>query len=63
MAIWLIVGLWLVYLALTANLEISNVALVLLIGVGLTLMLRPPRGTFELRRLPGALVEGFRFNL
>jgi multicomponent Na+:H+ antiporter subunit E len=61
MAIWMIVGLWLVYLALTANLELSNVALGLLIAVGLTLLLRPPRGTFELRRLPGALVALVRY--
>jgi multicomponent Na+:H+ antiporter subunit E len=61
MAIWMIVGLWLVYLALTANLEPSNVTLGLLIGVGLTLLLRPPRGRFELRRLPGALVALVRY--
>jgi multicomponent Na+:H+ antiporter subunit E len=61
MAIWMTVGLWLVYLALTANLELSNVALGLLIAVGLTLLLRPPRGTFEIRRLPGALVALVRY--
>ena len=61
MAIWMIVGLWSLYLALTANLELSNVALGLVIAVGLTLLLRPPRGTFELRRLPGALVALVRY--
>ena len=56
MALWMVVGLWLVYLALTANLELGNVVLGLLVAVGLTLLLRPPRGAFELRRLPEALV-------
>jgi len=55
MAIWMIVGLWLVYLALTTNLELGNVVLGLLVAVGLTRLLRPPRGTFDLRRIPGAL--------
>jgi multicomponent Na+:H+ antiporter subunit E len=61
MAIWMVVGLWLVYLALTANLELGNVVLGLLVATGLTLLLRPPRGTFELRRLPGALVALGRY--
>ena len=47
MAIWMIVGLWLVYLALTANLELSNIVLGLLVAVGLTLLMRPPPGTFR----------------
>jgi multicomponent Na+:H+ antiporter subunit E len=54
MAIWMIVGLWLVYLALTANLELGNVVLGLLVAVGLTLLLQPPRGSVELRQLPRA---------
>jgi multicomponent Na+:H+ antiporter subunit E len=61
MAIWMIVGLWLVYLALTANLELGNVVLGLLVATGLTLLLRPPRGTFELRRLPGTLAALGRY--
>jgi multicomponent Na+:H+ antiporter subunit E len=61
MAIWMILGVWLVYLALTSNLELSNLILGLLIATGLTLLLRPPRGTFELRRLPGALVALGRY--
>ena len=61
MAIWMILGLWLVYLALTSNLELRNVILGLLIATGLTLLLRPPRGTFELRRLPDALVALVRY--
>ena len=61
MAIWMVIGLWLVYLALTANLELGNVALGLLVAMGLTLLLRPPRGNFELRRLPRALAALVRY--
>ena len=61
MAIWMIVGLWLVYLALTANLELGNVVLGLLVATGLTSLMRPPRGTFELKRLPGAVLALGRY--
>ena len=61
MAYWMIVGLWLAYLALTANLEPSNLVLGLLIATGLTLLLRPPRGAFVLRRLPVALLALARY--
>ncbi|MFN2164949.1 MAG: Na+/H+ antiporter subunit E [Anaerolineae bacterium] len=61
MAYWMVVGLWLVYLALTANLELSNLILGLLIAAGLTRLLRPPRGSFELRRLPVALLALGRY--
>jgi multicomponent Na+:H+ antiporter subunit E len=61
MAVWMIVGLWLVYLALTANLQLSNVILGLLVAVGLTLLLRPPPGAFEAKRLPMAMVALGRY--
>ena len=54
MPIWMVLGLWLMYLALTANLEISNLVLGLLISSGLTLLMQPPRGRVGLRRLPRA---------
>jgi multicomponent Na+:H+ antiporter subunit E len=57
----MIAGLWLVYLALTANLELSNLVLGLLIATGLTLLLRPPRRAFALRRLPVALLALARY--
>lgn len=57
----MIVGLWLVYLALTANLELTNLLLGLLIAAGLTLLLRPPRAAFDLRRLPAALLAMGRY--
>lgn len=61
MAYWMIVGLCLIYLALTANLELSNLVLGLLIATGLTLLLQPPRGTIKLRDLPVALLALSRY--
>jgi multicomponent Na+:H+ antiporter subunit E len=61
MAYWMIVGLWLVYLALTANFRLNNLVLGLLIAIGLTLLMRPPHGTFELRRMPVALLALGRY--
>ncbi len=61
MAIWMVIGLWLVYLALTANLEMGNVVLGLLVAAGLMLLLRPPRGSFEVQRLPGAATALCRY--
>ena len=63
MAIWMIAGLWLVYLALTANPEPGNLVLGLLVATGLTLLLRPPRGTLEIRRLPRAMAALGRYLL
>jgi multicomponent Na+:H+ antiporter subunit E len=57
----MIVGLWLVYLALTANLELGNLVLGLVIATGLTALLRPPRGTFDLRQLPDTLMAIIRY--
>ncbi len=56
MPIWMVLGLWLVYLALTANLEAGNLVLGLLIASGLTLLMQPRRGRIELRRLPRAIL-------
>ena len=61
MAYWMIVGLWLVYLALTANLELSNLVLGLVLATGLTLLLRPPRGAFKFRQVPAALLALGRY--
>jgi multicomponent Na+:H+ antiporter subunit E len=61
MAYWMIVGLWLIYLALTANLKLNNLLLGLLIAIGLTLLMRPPRGAFELQRMPTALLALARY--
>jgi multicomponent Na+:H+ antiporter subunit E len=56
MPIWLILGLWAVYLALTANVELSNLVLGLLIATGLTRLIHPGGGRVEMRRLPQAVL-------
>ena len=56
MPIWMVLGLWLMYLALTANLEAGNLVLGLLIASGLTLVMQPRRGRINLRRLPRAVL-------
>ena len=56
MPIWMVLGLWLMYLALTANLEASNLVLGLLIASSLTLLMQPRRGRIDLRRLPRAVL-------
>jgi multicomponent Na+:H+ antiporter subunit E len=48
--------LWLVYLALTANLEASNLVLGLLIAGGLTLLVQPRRRRIDPRRIPRAML-------
>jgi multicomponent Na+:H+ antiporter subunit E len=63
MAYWMLAGLWLLYLALTANLEWSNLVVGLLLATGLTRLLQPPRGTFDLRRLPVVLLALGRYVL
>jgi multicomponent Na+:H+ antiporter subunit E len=63
MPIWMVMGLWAVYLALTANLEMNNVWLGLLIAAGLTMLIRPQRGRIELRRLPEATLALGRYLL
>ena len=47
---------WMIYLALTANLEFANVAVGALIGAGVTLLLRPAARPVDARRLPDALL-------
>jgi multicomponent Na+:H+ antiporter subunit E len=51
------------YLALTANLEVSNLVLGLLIAGGLTLLMQPRRGRFNLRRLPRAVLAVGQYAL
>jgi multicomponent Na+:H+ antiporter subunit E len=54
-------GLWLVYLALTANLQVSNLILGAVIVVILTVLARPATPTLIWRHLPGALVAAVRY--
>jgi multicomponent Na+:H+ antiporter subunit E len=63
MVYWMVIGLWLVYLALTANLEAANLVLGLLIAVGLTWLLQPNPLRIELRRLPSALLALGRYAI
>jgi multicomponent Na+:H+ antiporter subunit E len=52
--IYFIIPLWFIYLALTADLSLSNLLLGLLIAVAVTGLVHPGRRPLELRRLPGA---------
>ena len=63
MPMWMVLGLLLMYLALTANLEVSNLVLGLLIAGGLTLLMQPRRGRFNLRRLPRAVLAVGQYAL
>jgi multicomponent Na+:H+ antiporter subunit E len=63
MPIAMVLGLWLIYLALTANLEIGNLMLGLLISGGLTLFMQPRLGSVDLRRLPRATLALGRYAL
>lgn len=61
MQLWMIVGLWLVYLALTSNPELSNLVVGLLIALGLTALLHPDPYRVRPQRIPGALWAGLRY--
>jgi multicomponent Na+:H+ antiporter subunit E len=61
MAWWMVIGIWLVYLALTANLELSNLVLGLLIAFGLTSLLSPEPLGRAWRRVPAALLALVRY--
>lgn len=55
----LVIGV--VYLALTGNMEIANVVTGLLIGLGITLLIRPRRLSISWGRLPLALWSILRY--
>ncbi len=63
MQLWMIFGLWLVYLALTSNLELSNLVVGLLIALGLTALLHPDPYRVRPRRIPGVLWALLRYSL
>lgn len=62
MQLWMIFGLWLVYLALTSNLEPSNLVVGLLVAAGLTALLRPGRYGIRPRQVPGVLWAVLRYT-
>jgi multicomponent Na+:H+ antiporter subunit E len=61
MLLLLIIGLWLVYLALTANLEPTNLVLGGIIAAVLTALARPSAPRLVWRCLPGAVVAALRY--
>jgi multicomponent Na+:H+ antiporter subunit E len=63
MQLWMIFGLWLVYLALTSNLELSNLVVGLLIALGLTALLHPDPYRVRLRHIPGVLWALLRYSV
>lgn len=63
MQIWMIVGIWAVYLALSSNLQPSNLIVGLIIAVGLTWLLHPEPQRVDVRRLPVALWAALRYAL
>ncbi len=50
-----------IYLALTGNLQLSNIVLGALVAGAATVLLRPQPGRMELRRLPAALWATVRY--
>jgi multicomponent Na+:H+ antiporter subunit E len=55
------VPLWLVYLALTANLEPSNLLVGLLLALAIAWLLRPERQPLDAARLPAAALAMLRY--
>jgi multicomponent Na+:H+ antiporter subunit E len=53
----------LVYVALTSNVEPSNLVVGLLIAVGLTALLHPEQRLIRPRQVPGALWAGLRYGV
>ncbi|MFZ2357896.1 MAG: Na+/H+ antiporter subunit E [Anaerolineae bacterium] len=62
MQLWMIIVLWLVYLALTSNLELSNLVVGLLIALGLTALLHPDPYRVQTRRIPAVLWALLRYS-
>ena len=62
MQLWMILGLWLVYLALTSNLEVSNLVVGLLVAMGLTALLHPGPSGIRPRQVPGVLWAMARYT-
>jgi multicomponent Na+:H+ antiporter subunit E len=54
---------WLIYLALTANLELSNLIAGLLIGLAIAAIIRPVSQPLAIGRLPAALFNLLRYTV
>lgn len=59
----IIIPLLIIYLALTSNLELSNVLLGLVVAMAVALLIGPQRYPYELRRLPVALLATGQYVL
>ncbi|MCS6844415.1 MAG: Na+/H+ antiporter subunit E [Caldilineales bacterium] len=58
---WMVLVLWLVYLALSANFELRNVVLGLLIAGGITALVHPAPYRIEPQRVPAAVWAAVRY--
>ena len=61
--LWLMIPLFLVYLALTSNLAWNNLLVGLVVAAGLSWVLRPSPRPIQWRRLPTALLAVMRYLL
>ncbi len=61
--LWLMIPLFLVYLALTSNLAWNNLLVGLVVATGLSWVLRPSPRPIQWRRLPTALLAVMRYLL
>lgn len=59
----IIIPLLIIYLALTSNLELSNVLLGMVVALAVALLIGPQRHPYELRRLPAALLATGQYVL
>jgi multicomponent Na+:H+ antiporter subunit E len=59
----IIIPLLIIYLALTSNVELSNIIMGLLIASAVAFLIGPQRQTYELRRLPAALFAMGQYTL
>ena len=50
-----------IYLAMTANLQVSNIVVGALVAGGAAVLLRPQPGRVDLRRIPGAIWATIRY--
>ena len=57
----LAVALATLYLLLTWNFEPVNILLGLLLGLGIAVLIRPERGAFDIKRLPGTIYASIRY--
>lgn len=57
----IVISLWVLYLALTGNLETANLIVGLVIAAGVTGLIRPRWGQITLRHLPAAVWAAVRY--